>query len=270
MSTETKAQLAEPGAERVPRRTAGTMRLAALLALAGGFLDAFTYVAHGGVFANAQTANVVLFAVFAAGGRWADAVRHLYPIVAFVIGVGIAETVHHPRVADRLWRPRRVALGVEIAVLAVVGALPGSFSNTVVVLAVAFVAALQSTTFGELGEWSVSTTMTTGNLRTATSATYRALVHRDPAATPKAIAFGGVCLAFVLGAALGALLSRLFHEHAAWVACALLSAGLLMFVLDERPSSRGAARASRQRSRQVTTKQWSHGTGNLALPPAQR
>ena len=210
------------------------MRLAALLAVAGGFLDAFTYVVHGGVFANAQSGNIVLLAVFAAGGAWANAIRHIFPIAAFVIGVAIAETVRHPRVAPRLRRPRRMALVLEIAVLAVVGALPSSFSNTVVVLAVAFVAALQSATYGELGQWSVNTTMMTGNLRTATAAAYRSVILRDHEASSKAIAFGVVGLAFLLGAGLGALLSRRFHERAAWGACVLLSAGLLLFVLDER------------------------------------
>jgi uncharacterized membrane protein YoaK (UPF0700 family) len=214
--------------------TAGSMRLMALLAVAGGFLDAFTFVGHGGVFANAQTGNMVLLAVLAADGAWAGAIRHLLPIVAFVIGVAVAETVFHPRVALRLRRPPRAALMLEIAVLAVVGALPGTFSDTVVILVVAFVSAFQTAAFGKLGEWSVSTTMTTGNLRVATSAAYHALVHHEPEASPQARAFGVVCVAFVLGAGLGALLTHRFGEHASWGACVLLSAGLLLFVVDER------------------------------------
>ena len=213
------------------------MRLTALLAMAGGFLDAFTCVGHGGVFANAQTGNIVLLGVFAAGGAWADALRHVLPIAAFVIGVGIAETVFHPRVAPRLRRPPHAALILEIVVLAVVGTLPGSFSSSVVILMVAFVAALQSTTFGKLGEWSVNTTMTTGNLRTATSAAYRALIHHERDASPQARAFGVVCVAFLLGAALGALLTSQLHGRASWGACVLLSAGLVVFVLDERRRS---------------------------------
>ena len=41
--------------------------VAALLAISGGFLDAYTYVCRGGVFANAQTGNLVLLAVSAVG-----------------------------------------------------------------------------------------------------------------------------------------------------------------------------------------------------------
>ena len=39
-----------------------TFRVAALLAVVGGFLDAYTYILRGGVFANAQTGNIVLLA----------------------------------------------------------------------------------------------------------------------------------------------------------------------------------------------------------------
>jgi uncharacterized membrane protein YoaK (UPF0700 family) len=77
------------------RITAGTLRLAALLAVAGGFLDSFTYIAHGGVFANAQTGNVVLLGVLAARGDWIAAGQHALPILAFVVGVATAETLSH-------------------------------------------------------------------------------------------------------------------------------------------------------------------------------
>ena len=38
-----------------------SLLLGALLAVAGGFFDAYTYLCRGGVFANAQTGNIVLF-----------------------------------------------------------------------------------------------------------------------------------------------------------------------------------------------------------------
>ncbi|MFD9895810.1 YoaK family protein [Amycolatopsis sp. NPDC059027] len=217
------------------RITAGTLRLAALLAVAGGFLDSFTFVAHGGVFANAQTGNVVLLGVFAARGDGADALSHLPPLLAFVAGVAVAETVTHPRVAPWLRRPLRVALLAEIVVLAVIGFLPDSFSSTTIVLIVSFVAALQNSTFGKLGDWAVNTTMTTGNLRTATKAAYRAVFREEPGAAAQARAFGAICLSFLAGAGLGALVTAWLGNRAAWGAALLLCAGMLLFVLDERP-----------------------------------
>ena len=38
--------------------------LTAILAIVGGFLDAYSYLMRGHVFANAQTGNIVLFGVY--------------------------------------------------------------------------------------------------------------------------------------------------------------------------------------------------------------
>ena len=43
--------------------------LGAILALAGGFLDAYTYIGRGGVFANAETGNIVLMGLELADGN---------------------------------------------------------------------------------------------------------------------------------------------------------------------------------------------------------
>ena len=41
-----------------------------MLAFNGGFLDGYTYLARGGVFANAQTGNIVLLGVNLANTSW--------------------------------------------------------------------------------------------------------------------------------------------------------------------------------------------------------
>jgi uncharacterized membrane protein YoaK (UPF0700 family) len=50
-----------------------------LLAFAGGYLDAYTWIIHG-VMANAQTANLVLLWVHGSVGEWDRAVLFVPPI----------------------------------------------------------------------------------------------------------------------------------------------------------------------------------------------
>jgi uncharacterized membrane protein YoaK (UPF0700 family) len=218
---------------RQKRHTAHSLRLSALLTLTGGFLDGFTYVGHGGVFANAQSGNIVLLGVFAVERHWRAAVAHLPPLVAFVLGVLVAESLMRPRGTRTVRRPDRVAIAAEIAVLLVVGALPRGTVGLLIVLLVAFAAAVQNSTFDTLREWSFNSTMTTGNLRTATRAAYRSRVLREHGAGRQARSFAVICLAFLCGAALGGLTTGWWGNHAAWVAAGLLSAGLLLFVIDE-------------------------------------
>ena len=45
------------------RQMSETIKLGILLALSGGFMDAYSYIQRDQVFANAQTGNMLLFGV---------------------------------------------------------------------------------------------------------------------------------------------------------------------------------------------------------------
>jgi uncharacterized membrane protein YoaK (UPF0700 family) len=136
------------------------------LACVGGFLDAYTFVGYNGVFANAQTGNVVLFGVYAQAGHWRGALLHIPPIGAFILGLALAEMLAQPTIRKVVRRPTRWVLIAEIAVLAAVGATPGWVPSGVVTGAIAFVSAAQISTFRSLEGIAYSSTITTANLRT--------------------------------------------------------------------------------------------------------
>jgi uncharacterized membrane protein YoaK (UPF0700 family) len=224
-----------------PRVTTGSLRLGVLLSLTGGFLDAFTFLHHGGVFATAQTGNIVLIGVQAATGEWSAALRHVPALLAFVAGVATAETMLHPRVSPVVLRPRRAALVAELVVLAGVGALPRDVGSTAIVVLIAYVSAMQNAMFNTLRRWSANTVIATGNLSTATRAAYRALVLKEPGAAEQARSFGTICLSFLVGAILGAFATRQLGNSAAWLAAGLVVAALALFVIDEAWVRRGRA-----------------------------
>ena len=58
-----------------------------LLAIAGGYLDVYTYICRGGVFANAQTGNIVLLGINLADHNWSKLLFYMYPILAFMAGI---------------------------------------------------------------------------------------------------------------------------------------------------------------------------------------
>jgi uncharacterized membrane protein YoaK (UPF0700 family) len=222
--------------------THASLQLGVLLAVAGGFQDAYAYIDLGGVFANAQTGNVVLFGVEAARDHWAAAVRHIPSLLAFVAGVVVAETLHRPRVAAALRWPARIALILEIVVLAVVGVLPRDVPGSVLIVMIAFTASVQVTTFRTLIIWPYNTAMVTGNLRTAAQAAYAAVADRDPEAVRKARSFVVIIGSFVVGAFSGGWLTLHVGRHAIWISAGVLTAALGLFVIDEH---RGMWRAKR-------------------------
>ena len=80
-----------------------SMAVGLLLALAGGILDAYSYLNRGEVFATAETGNIVQLSIHLSRGEWGDAFHYLLPISAFTLGVITAEAIRR-RVEGRAGR----------------------------------------------------------------------------------------------------------------------------------------------------------------------
>ena len=79
-----------------------------LLALAGGFMDAYSYMARGHVFANAQTGNILLFAIAVSEGRPGDSLRYLLPVVSFAVGIALTAAIRTRKAAYKRRQHRTV------------------------------------------------------------------------------------------------------------------------------------------------------------------
>ena len=75
------------------RHVAENFKVGALLSFVGGYLDTYTYICRDGVFANAQTGNIVLMGLRLTDGEFREAVHYLIPILSFVIGVIAVELI---------------------------------------------------------------------------------------------------------------------------------------------------------------------------------
>lgn len=203
----------------------------ALLAVAGGFLDAYTYLCRGEVFANAQTGNMVLLAHWLTERQWRRAGMYLIPILSFFAGVLVAEVLK-TRFSGRAGRFhwRHTVLAVEIAVLTAASFLPQGKLDGVVNVMVSFVCALQVETFRKVRGNPFASTMCTGNLRSGTDALYHGLVRRDREQVRRSLVYYGVIAFFICGGALGSILSRYAPQRAVLMPAALqLTAFLLMY-----------------------------------------
>lgn len=206
-------------------QTSEALRVGLVLALAGGYLDAYTYLCRGGVFANAETGNMVLLGVKLAAGDWAAAAKYLPPIFAFFLGVLAAEAIRRrgkaAPAAKLHWR--QWVLALEIGVLAAAAFAPlGGAWDMAVNWAVSFVCALQVESFRRVHGKAYATTMCTGNLRSGTELLYHGLRDRDPAALRRSLQYYGIILCFLAGGALGVWATGLLAERAILLCCALL------------------------------------------------
>ena len=57
-----------------------SIKLGVILAIAGGFMDAYSYMCRGKVFANAQTGNILLLGINISERNWHMALHYLVPV----------------------------------------------------------------------------------------------------------------------------------------------------------------------------------------------
>lgn len=220
---------------RKNRETAESVRLGVLLAIVGGFLDAYTFVCRGGVFANAQTGNIVLVGIEATKGNWRQVIMAALPIVAFVLGVLVAEGIKDIPISSRAieMNSERTILIIEILVLFLVGFIPNTVPHIVATTTIAFVSSVQISSFRKLVDSPYSTTMCTGNLRSASQAAYMAFSKKDSDATTKAVRYGIIILSFLIGAFLGGMLTLHIGVKSIWFTALVLIAAVILFSIDE-------------------------------------
>ena len=78
---------------RRSRQMSESIELGIVLALAGGFMDAYSYMCRDEVFANAQTGNMLLLGINLSERNWGMALRYLFPVLAFAVGIALADVV---------------------------------------------------------------------------------------------------------------------------------------------------------------------------------
>lgn len=189
--------------------------VAGMLTLLGGFLDAYTYTCRDGVFANAQTGNVVKFGIALASGEVWLMLRYAIPILAFVLGVLLSVWFCHQT------HGRRYVLLTEGAIVLLVSLMPSSaVMNTLTNVLISFMCALQAEAFRKVLGLSYASTMCTGNLRSLSEALARFIAHQDQQALKQmqqylliiGIFIGGVVLGIWLTSRVGtaAILWALF------------------------------------------------------------
>lgn len=218
-----------------PFQISESIGLGILLAISGGFMDAYSYLERGQVFANAQTGNMLLFGVNLAEGNFSATLNYLFPVLAFALGIFLAEIIHVRKPHLLHWRQSAVLL--ESVILASVSFFPAGLNLPANALT-SFACGIQVECFRKIHGRGIATTMCIGNLRSGTENLHRFLHTRKATALRNTLLYYGVILFFIIGAVLGNFVVKLLHRQAILVCSVLLLAGFfIMFIDREKPSS---------------------------------
>lgn len=199
-----------------------TLKVGMMLAVVGGFLDAYTYLLEGRVFANAQTGNIVLLFILLAEGKWEKSLYYLAPILSYFVGILVTEAIrkHYKAIGPGIWRKRM--LTIEIILLAIIAFTADVFSSSVINMCISFISAMQGCTFKNLVGQSYVTMTCTGNLRSATRHLFQYLSTKDKEAGRISGRYYSIIGSFCMGALVGTFLVSVAFEYSVLVCCLLL------------------------------------------------
>lgn len=211
--------------------------LGAMLAVVGGFLDAYTYLLRGGVFANAQTGNMVLLGISAVEGHFLKGAVLPGSHWGFRTGSSWRRRPSgtrfqsHPRIH---WR--QIVVAAEFFLLLGAAFVPRGDFDVAVNVAVSFMCAMQVESFRKVNGNAFASTMCTGNLRSATERLWRYHLTKDRSERNRGVQYLLIILFFIVGAAMGAWLSGIWGVRAILFCCVLLAGVFgVMFIKEDVP-----------------------------------
>lgn len=201
----------------------------ALLMTSAGMMGAYTYILRGGVFCNAQTANVLVMAMSFGKGDWAAGLYYLIPFSAYLLGAFVSEILPSPvkRLGFLRWDTYLVLF--ETAALFLLGFVPLTVPHQIVQVAVNFLASMQYNTFRQAEGIPMATTFCTNHIRQVGVGAAKAIRKKDGVALRRGLIHLGMVVCFFLGAALLTSLCSALAEKAVWLT--LIPMGIVLIKL---------------------------------------
>lgn len=215
--------------EKTKMQTSETLIVSIILALSGGFQDAYTYNIRDEVFSNAQTGNVVLMSQHLMMGKWRTALSYLLPIIAFALGVLVAEQIQSRYKSAKRIHWRQIVVLFEVVILFSVGFMPSKW-NMIATMLVSFTCSMQVQSFRKVRGYGYASTMCIGNLRSGTESLSVYIRSRSKEALRKTMYYYGIIFVFAIGAGLGGILTIHLGFKAIWISCLLLIVSCILMI----------------------------------------
>lgn len=205
-----------------------SIRLGAILALSGGFMDAYSYMERGEVFANAQTGNMLLFGVHLSQGDFQNTLKylflysplHLESLLLKLSGLRLEICF----TGDRF-------LFWQTLILIAVSFFPTALNLPANALT-SFACGIQVESFRKIHGKGIATTMCIGNLRSGTENLHHYFHTKERHFLDTSLLYYGIIACFIVGAVIGNAAVQLFRTKAILGCSFLLLISFFMMFID--------------------------------------
>ena len=206
-----------------------SMWMLIFIIISGGLQDAYSYFCRDGVFANAQTGNIVFLSVNIVNGDGAGVVKYIVPVAFFALGAILAKTLCFLFEKSNKVFWKQIVLLVESVALFGVGFMPQSM-NLYANALVSFACAMQVLSFDKIYGNDFASTMCIGNIVRMSGSFVTAIAKKDKNALKTCLLYLAVVLIFAVGAGCGYLLQKAFGNYAIMFSAALTFVASFAFV----------------------------------------
>ena len=202
-----------------------------LLTVMGGFFDAYTFVNCGGIFANAQTGNLIFVGIDLIEGNFGEVLHYLIPIFSFVVGVFVSKFIEHTYKELSIFKHIFMLLLIQMTALIVISIKHQFFGIDVRPIVISFICAIQYDGFRKVNNLVFASVFCTGNLRSMSEHLYKLVVLKKQESKTPLIIYSTVISVFLFGVILGAAMSKYYLHKAIIVPIGIISVNLVFIVV---------------------------------------
>ena len=159
------------------------------------------------------------------------ALHYLVPVLAFAIGIALADLVKIRTKNLTLLHWRQISVFCEAVILLSVSFIPQDF-NLVANALTSLACGIQVESFRKIHGNGIATTMCIGNLRSATQHMCSYANTKDKEYIKKGLLYYGIIFFFVIGAVIGNAWVVMFAEKALLSASSILAVAFVMMFVD--------------------------------------
>lgn len=201
-----------------------------LLTAVGGFFDAYTFVNCDGIFANAQTGNLIFVGINLIEGNIPEVVHYSVSIFSFVIGVLVSKVIETKYKELSIFTHIYMLLIVQICALLLIIFKHSFFGVDVRPIVISFICAIQFDGFRKVNNLVFASVFCTGNLRSMSEHLFKYVVLKKKESKTPLLIYSTVIGVFLSGVLLGAAMSKFFLNEAILVPLFIICINLLFVV----------------------------------------
>ena len=202
-----------------------------LLTAVGGFFDAYTFVNCDGIFANAQTGNLIFVGIDLIEGNFSEVLHYSIPILSFVIGVLVSKFIETKYKELSIFKHIYMLLLTQIVALIIISIKHKYFGVDIRPIVISFICAIQFDGFRKVNNLVFASVFCTGNLRSMSEHLYKYFVLKKKESKIPFLIYLSVITVFLSGVILGAAMSKYLLNKAIIVPVFIIFINLIFVIV---------------------------------------